>query len=201
MKPMINKKYVSLLEEAFKKYRDVDIVQRSPTTTSKSVVTENKIISDIPTTSFLEEERVLKVKGKRDKTDKLKHMKKVATKATLSKKRAAQLKCVKFSKEEDEYLLNMIEEENTSGQKSLNYKELGRKLNRRDSSIFLRMQKLRSGKVSYERRPFSLLEDQAVIDSAVESLKTVGRLRTTSLSDKAKLAASLNRLTSSVTYR
>ena len=163
MKPMINKKYVSLLEEAFKKYRDVDIVQRSPTTTSKSVVTENKIISDIPTTSSLEEEKRKKVKGKRDKTDKLKHMKKVATKATLSKKRAAQLKCVKFSKEEDEYLLNMIEEENTSGQKSLNYKELGRKLNRRDSSIFLRMQKLRSGKVSYERRPFSLLEDQAVI--------------------------------------
>ena len=199
MKPMINKKYVSLLEEAFKKYKDVDVVQRSPTTTSKPVVTENKIISDIPTTSSLEEERVLKVK--RDKSDKLKHMKKVATKATLSKKRAAQLKCVKFSKEEDEYLLNMIEEENTSGQKSLNYKELGRKLNRRDSSIFLRMQKLRSGKVSYERRPFSLLEDQAVIDSAVESLKTVGRLRTTSLSDKAKLAASLNRLTSSVTYR
>ena len=130
MKPMINKKYVSLLEEAFKKYKDVDIVQRSPTTTSKSVVTEKKIISDsdTSTTSSLEEERVLKVKGKRDKSDKLKHMKKVATKATLSKKRAAQLKCVKFSKEEDEYLLNMIEEENTSGHKSLNYKELGRKL-------------------------------------------------------------------------
>ena len=32
MKPIINKKYVSLLEEAFKKYKDVDIVHRSPTT-------------------------------------------------------------------------------------------------------------------------------------------------------------------------
>ena len=81
------------------------------------------------------------------------------------------------------------------------YKELSKQMNRSESSLFHRLKRLKSGCLVNKQGVFTLLDDKAIIDAAVENLKEVKSLRNTTIANRDELATKLGRNKYTLIYR
>ena len=113
---------------------------------------------------------------------------------SIKSKRCTAVK--RFSKEEDDILLEAYFSSKPKDSKRLPndfYKDLSKKMNRSESSLFHRLKRLKSGHLINKQGVFTLLDDKAIIDAAVENLKEVKDLRNTTIANRDELAIKLNR--------
>ena len=113
---------------------------------------------------------------------------------SIKSKRCTAVK--RFSKEEDDILLDAYISAKSENSKRLPndfYKDLSKKMKRSESSLFHRLKRLKSGSLVNKQGAFTLLDDKAIIDAAVENLKEVKSLRNTTIANRDELATKLNR--------
>ena len=113
---------------------------------------------------------------------------------SIKSKRCTAVK--RFSKEEDDILLEAYFSSKPKDSKRLPndfYKDLSKKMSRSESSLFHRLKRLKSGHLINKQGVFTLLDDKAIIDAAVENLKEVKDLRNTTIANRDELADKLNR--------
>ena len=113
---------------------------------------------------------------------------------SIKSKRCTAVK--RFSKKEDEILLEAYISSKLKDSKRIPndfYKELSKQMNRSESSLFHRLKRLKSGCLVNKQGVFTLLDDKAIIDAAVENLKEVKSLRNTTIANRDELATKLGR--------
>jgi len=100
----------------------------------------------------------------------------------------------RFSKEEDKALLDFYNEYKSGEYHGKNfYRDIGKKMNRSESSLFHRLKRLKSGVLINKQGAFSLLDDQILVDAAIENLKEVKLLRKTTIANRDEVAKKLGR--------
>ena len=175
-RPKSKLRVTELLKESFEKFRNID-----------KVGSTNERIGSLPKTNI---KKIAKAK-----TDPNNYKNsKLLIDLSMKSKRCTAVK--RFSKEEDEILLEAYISSKPENSKRLPndfYKDLSNKMNRSESSLFHRLKRLKSGKLVNKQGVFTLLDDKAIIDEAVENLKEVKSLRNTTIANRDELAIKLNR--------
>ena len=182
MTKSLNIKYVKLLQETYKRYKDTEVLWRSPSASNKKSCDQENYTD------------TAQIKRKVSHCEKVK--KKESSKGKREYKRI-ETECRKvFLKEEDDFLLDFME--NTPDFKknrSAKIRELVEPMNRTFHSIKNRVLVLERGTKPPKRRnkAFSLEEDKLIIDDAVKHLKLTKDLHITNLSSSRELSKSLKR--------
>jgi len=100
----------------------------------------------------------------------------------------------RFSKEEDKALLDFYNEYKNKKYPGKNfYRDIGKRMNRSESSLFHRLKRLKSGILINKQGAFTLLDDQILVDAAIENLKEVKLLRKTTIANRDEVAKKLGR--------
>ena len=219
MDTKINQKYVKLLQNAYKKYKslDEDKYQDNLQTktkakcpkSSKSTIILNNTSNKLEVAKLLEKsfekykntDKVGSVNEEIIRSNPDKVVRKIYPKnskspsdLSIKSKRCTAVK--RFSKEEDDILLDAYISAKSENSKRLPndfYKDLSKKMKRSESSLFHRLKRLKSGRLVNKQGAFTLLDDKAIIDAAVENLKEVKSLRNTTIANRDELATKLNR--------
>ena len=184
-RPKSKLRVTKLLAKAFEKYGNIDKVG--------STATDERIKS-IPKTNV---KKITKAKidpNNHNNSKLLNDSKMIRNDLSMKSKRCTAVK--RFSKEEDEILFEAYISSKPENSKRLPndfYKDLSNKMNRRESSLFHRLKRLKSGRLVNKQGIFTLLDDKAIIDEAVENLKEVKSLRNTTIANRDELAIKLGR--------
>ena len=167
----VNVKYLELLNRAYDKYKDIDVIEKVPEPIENTTTGKLSQKSD-----------------KRCKVNKTKSKDKVGRKTKKLHDRKL------FSPQEDQIIIDNLCHEDLT--KSINI--LTKKLPRTYAGIQKRIEKLQSGNLRREHKQFTLDEDLMIIDSAVADLKNKGSLVNTQLHKKEDLSKTLGRHPESV---
>ena len=184
-RPKSKLRVTKLLAKAFEKYGNIDKVG--------STATDERIKS-IPKTNV---KKITKAKidpNNHNNSKLLNDSKMIRNDLSMKSKRCTAVK--RFSKEEDEILFEAYISSKPENSKRLPndfYKDLSNKMNRSESSLFHRLKRLKSGRLVNKQGIFTLLDDKAIIDEAVENLKEVKSLRNTTIANRDELAIKLGR--------
>jgi len=182
-RPKSKLRVTKLLAKAFEKFSNIDTVgltatdARSIPKTNVNKITKAKIDPNNHKNSKL-----------------LNDSKMIKNDLSMKSKRCTAVK--RFSKEEDEILFEAYISSKPENSKRLPndfYKDLSNKMNRSESSLFHRIKRLKSGRLVNKQGIFTLLDDKAIIDEAVENLKEVKSLRNTTIANRDELAIKLGR--------
>ena len=209
MKSEIHYKYVKLLNEAFEKYKDVEVIRivnpcnkpssASPESFSRIFVPEiRKSVSEcgIKNRKNLPKKIENNSTGKdvREKTSKRDYHHKVNSKLRRT-----------FSVKEDHFLLKFLDNNpDFSVNKKAKIRQITHIMGRSLKSIEKRISMLQKGITSSRRKrkqPFTLAEDKLIIDKAIEQLKSSGSLKHTTLYHVFDLSVPLNRSDIGVSQR
>ena len=104
--------------------------------------------------------------------------------------------CKRFSKEEDEIIMEAFTSAGISELKKAPpgfISDLSGKMKRNVSSIYSRYTYLKTKNTRIFQVRFTLLDDKAIIDAATENIKRVGSLSKSSIDDKNEIADRLRR--------
>ena len=188
----VNPKYVSLLNQAFEKYKNIDILQRTPSllTPPSSLCYDehNQMVSDCDSSAGTD----VSVKQKLKKDD------------MKGSKRRKVLSYQSYKAYEDKVLVELIESaENKNGDKIKWSKimEVGKLLRRDPKSIHQRIKKLKTGVSKREYKHYSFHEDCIIIDNAIINLRKCKSLQKTMLQNSEEIAQILKRNERSVYFR
>ena len=180
-----------LLKKSFEKYQNMENVEsvheRKESNKKKNLKSQDNSGGD-----------ALVNRKKKDK-----QQNQITGKNTKNKGKRRSGRYVQFSKEEDEMLLEAF---NSAGIKDLKIRprgfliDLSRKMNRHYEAIKERYTSLTQKTRLYQVR-FTLLDDKAVIDAAVENIKKVKNLRKSTIENIDELATKLSRSKTSLRKR
>ena len=177
----VNSKYVELLSEAFEKYRNIEVIEKTVTKCDDN----DEILNNIPKVD------VTSISLKKKKKDA-----KEMNSEDKSRKNRKVCKIKFFLPEEDELILKAIRKDD--------YKivDIAKQLNRGCDSIIWRIKKLKMTGTSRRRyKNFDLKEDCVLIDAAVDHLRVHKCLENTIIENLEKIAANLKRDTNSIRFR
>jgi len=184
-RPKSKLRVTKLLAKAFEKFSNIDTVGLTAT---------DARIRSIPKTNVNKTTKA-KIDPNNHKNSKLLNdSKMIKNDLSMKSKRCTAVK--RFSKEEDEILFEAYVSSKPENIKRLPndfYKDLSNKMNRSESSLFHRLKRLKSGQLVNKQGIFTLLDDKAIIDEAVENLKEVKSLRNTTIANRDELAMKLGR--------
>ena len=188
-----------LLKRSFEKYQNIE--KAETILKSKELMSQNK-----------EQKTIDKKSSDKSSTSKREHPKTNELRKDFScgnysttkrfennKKKGNKVKTFRFSKEEDDVLLAAFKSAGiTADMKKLPtgfLKGLSKKLNRDEPYLRDRFKLLQDDNSNLNQVRFTLLDDKALIDAAVENIKMVGSLRKSVLSYESKneLAVKLKR--------
>jgi len=183
----VNEKFVSLLNRTFDKYKDINVLVRGgeenvdPDEDGDTPIKLVKSSTSKPAKEHSKQKSDVKSDDK-----KAKHLQK------LSKRK-------KYTPAEDKIILKTI---NSAKNKYAGIRELVKVLNRTESSVRARVDRIQTGlERKKKHRPFSLQEDFLIIDDVLENLKQCKSLELTELQDYNKLAKNFDRPKDSVSQR
>ena len=196
-----------LLKKSFDKYQNIDKVEpvqvrkaSKPAINDEEVVKiDSKCKRDVFGNSKVKETRPARgVAPKNIENAEI-------SKSGLMKKGKRMVTKRNFTKEEDKMILEAFRSAGLSDTykraPSGFLKDLGLKLNRNKFSISTRHTLLKTEKSRLHQVFFTLLDDKAIIDAAVENVKKIGNINKASIENKKEIAIKLSRMTNNVSDR
>jgi len=173
----LNQKYINLLKKSYDKFSKLSVLETHNEKINDRAGVEDKLSLTKPSKVNPHGTSSCRKKRKEFHTKVLKNGRKI------------------FSAEDDEFLLKFVlQNPEFERNKTLKLRELEGLLNRSAKAIAIHIRNLQKGKKNNRRnKPFSLAEDEIIINKAIKHLKKCKSLRDVVIEKPRKLAKQLNR--------